>query len=71
MSPGHGGVRADRPVPALGLIAPGPQPVQDLLRTTLERALAIKEAAYGHDHPQVASILTNLSIVQRRLEDKK
>jgi hypothetical protein len=31
MSTGDGGVRADRPVPALGLIAPGPQPVQDLL----------------------------------------
>ncbi len=31
MGPGHGGIGADRPVAALGLIAPGPQPVQDLL----------------------------------------
>jgi hypothetical protein len=27
----HGGIRADRPVLSLGLIAAGPQPVQDLL----------------------------------------
>src|ERR1035441_3349274 len=31
MGPGDGGVRADCPVPALGLVASGPQPVQDLL----------------------------------------
>src|ERR1035438_2491476 len=31
MGPGDGGIRADRPVLALGRIAPGPQPIQDLL----------------------------------------
>ena len=31
MGPGDRGIGADRPVLALGLIAPGPQPVQDLL----------------------------------------
>jgi Tfp pilus assembly protein PilF len=36
-------------------------------RATLQRALAIFEAAYGPDHPQVAATLTNLGIVQREL----
>ncbi|MEA2589379.1 MAG: hypothetical protein QOH66_2306 [Actinomycetota bacterium] len=33
----------------------------------LERALRIKEAAYGRDHPQVAITLTNLGIARREL----
>ena len=33
-------------------------------RTTLERALAIKEAAYGPDHTQVAITLTHLGTIQ-------
>ena len=40
-------------------------------RATLERALAIKEAAYGPDHPQVAITLTHLHTVQQRLADQK
>ena len=31
-------------------------------RATLERALAIKESAYGLDHPQVAVTLTQLGV---------
>jgi Tfp pilus assembly protein PilF len=38
-------------------------------RATQQRALAIKEAAYGPDHPEVAATLTNLGIVQRELGD--
>ena len=33
-------------------------------RATLERALAIEEAAYGPDHPDVAITLTHLGTVQ-------
>jgi tetratricopeptide (TPR) repeat protein len=36
-------------------------------RATLERALAIEEAAYGPDHPEVAMTLGNLGNVQREL----
>jgi tetratricopeptide (TPR) repeat protein len=36
-------------------------------RATLERALAISEAAYGPDHPQVVNNLTNLGIVLTEL----
>ena len=36
-------------------------------RAILERALAMKEAAYGPDHPEVARTLTNLGIVQQQL----
>ena len=36
-------------------------------RATLERALAMKEAAYGPDHPEVAITLANLGIVQQQL----
>jgi len=36
-------------------------------RATLQRALAIQEAAYGPDHPQVAITLTNLGLVQKQL----
>ncbi len=32
-----------------------------------ERALKIKEAVYGPEHPEVARTLTNLGIVQQRL----
>jgi Tfp pilus assembly protein PilF len=35
--------------------------------SVLERALAIKEAAYGPNHPEVAIALINLGIVQRDL----
>jgi Tfp pilus assembly protein PilF len=35
--------------------------------SVLERALAIKEAAYGPDHPEVAITLTNLGVVQQYL----
>ena len=35
--------------------------------SVLERALAIEEAAYGPDHPEVAVTLTNLGIVQQHL----
>jgi Tetratricopeptide repeat len=35
--------------------------------SVLERSVAINEAAYGSDHPEVAIILTNLGITQRRL----
>jgi Tfp pilus assembly protein PilF len=38
-------------------------------RATLQRALAIEEAAYGPDHPQVAITLTNLGSVQQELGD--
>jgi len=34
---------------------------------SLERGLAIREAAYGPDHPEVATALTNLGLVQMRL----
>jgi Tfp pilus assembly protein PilF len=34
-----------------------------------ERSLAIEEAAYGPDHPQVAKSLGNLGVVQRLLGD--
>ena len=34
-----------------------------------ERALGIKEAAYGSDHPQVAITLANLGIVRQELGD--
>jgi Tfp pilus assembly protein PilF len=34
---------------------------------TLERALTLKEAAYGPDHPEVARTLTNLGVVQGEL----
>ncbi len=33
----------------------------------LDRALAISQAVYDPDHPEVASTLTNLSFVQMRL----
>ncbi|WP_460504235.1 FxSxx-COOH system tetratricopeptide repeat protein, partial [Catellatospora paridis] len=36
-------------------------------RTTLQRALAIKEAVYGPDHPQVATTLGNLGVVEQQL----
>ncbi len=36
---------------------------------SLERALAISEAVYGPDHPDVASALVNLGIVQLRLRN--
>ena len=36
-------------------------------RALLERALAIKEAVYGLEHPEVAVTLTNLGIVQAQL----
>ena len=35
----------------------------------LERALAIAEAAYGPDHPQVAVTLNNLGNVQEELDE--
>jgi tetratricopeptide (TPR) repeat protein len=35
--------------------------------SVLERALAIFEAAYGPDHPEVARTLTNLGLVQQQL----
>src|SRR5271165_2030629 len=41
MGPGDGGVRADCPVLALGLVAPGPQPVQDLLPGPVQRPAAM------------------------------
>jgi len=37
--------------------------------TILQGALGIKEAAYGPDHPQVGSTLTNLGVVRRELGD--
>jgi Tfp pilus assembly protein PilF len=36
-------------------------------RRTLQRALAINEAVYGPEHPQIARTLRNLAIVQRQL----
>jgi Tfp pilus assembly protein PilF len=36
-------------------------------RATLQRALAISEAAYGPGHPQVAITLTNLGVVQAEM----
>ena len=41
MRPRDGGIRADRPVAALGLITPGPQPVQDLLPGPVQRPAAM------------------------------
>ena len=38
-------------------------------RSTTERALAIEEAAYGPDHPEVAVTLSNLGILLRELGD--
>ncbi len=38
-------------------------------RQQLERALGIKEAAYGPDHPDVARAVTNLGLVLRDLGD--
>jgi hypothetical protein len=38
-------------------------------RATLGRALAIKEAANGPDHPEVAKINDNLGLVQQQLDD--
>lgn len=38
--------------------------------TQQRRALAINEAAYGPDHPEIAAILTNLGIVQQELESQ-
>ena len=35
----------------------------------LERALALKEAAYGADHPELVRILTNLGALQREMGD--
>jgi len=37
-------------------------------RTNLERALEIKEAVYGSEHPQVASTLNNLGNVLQQLQ---
>jgi Tetratricopeptide repeat len=37
-------------------------------RATLQRALAIFQAAYGPDHPHVANTLGNLGIVQEQIE---
>ena len=37
----HGGIRAQGPVLPLGLIAPGPQPVQDLLPGPVQRPAAV------------------------------
>jgi hypothetical protein len=36
----------------------------------LEAVLAIFEAAYGPDHAQVATTLTNLGNVQQQLDDQ-
>src|SRR5271169_7208126 len=41
MGAGDGGVRADRPARAFGLIAPGPQPVQDRLPGPVQRPAAM------------------------------
>ena len=38
-------------------------------RATLERALAVKEAVYGPDHPEVAGTLTMLGLLQKDLGD--
>ena len=38
-------------------------------RSSQERALAIEEAAYGPEHPEVARTLGNLANVQRQLGD--
>ena len=38
-------------------------------RPLLERALGIDEAAYGPDHPEVATALNNLGIVLGELGD--
>ena len=38
-------------------------------KALLERALPIEEAAYGADHPEVATTLNNLAIACRRLGD--
>ena len=35
-------------------------------RAALERALAIRDAAYGPDSPEVAITLTNLGLTQRQ-----
>ena len=40
-------------------------------RTTFERVLAINEAAYGPDHPEVAKSLGNLGVVQWQLGELK
>jgi Tfp pilus assembly protein PilF len=40
-------------------------------RTIYERALAIREAAYGPDHPEVAVSLGNLANVQRQLGEPR
>ncbi len=40
-------------------------------RANLQRALTIKEAVYGPDHPQVAITLTNLGNVQQALGDNE
>ena len=36
-------------------------------RASQQRALAIKEAVYGPEHPELALTLTNLGIVQQQL----
>lgn len=40
-------------------------------RASLECALAIFEAAYGPDHPEVAIALANLGNVQHELGDQQ
>jgi hypothetical protein len=37
----HGGIRAEGPVRALGLVAPGPQPAQDLLPGPVQQPAAM------------------------------
>jgi hypothetical protein len=39
-------------------------------RTTFERVLAIFEATYGPDHPEVARTRTYLDTVQQELDDQ-
>ena len=51
-----------RPAPPATRAAPAPQPAQ--ARPLIERALAITEAAYGPDHPTVATDLNNLAFRQ-------
>jgi tetratricopeptide (TPR) repeat protein len=45
----------------------GELPLLDAARVTQQRALAIKEAVYGPEHPEVARTLTNLGSVQQQL----
>jgi len=55
---GHGGIGAERPVLALGLIAVGPQPVQDLLPGPVTRPEAKVKT-------RVARILAKLPLRDR------